>query len=114
MRAAAELRSAKNEIMNTINQAESAVRNSLWIAEWCLENPDSLARVPQRVVSENSLVVGSTIALVPEYNKQRPLYAPYVTRDMASGWKRVTTTNFPPNLFSRALMILPPISFPLS
>ena len=85
LRAQSELRSAKNEIMNTINQAESAVRNSLWIAEWCLENPDSLARVPQRVVSENSLVVGSTIALVPEYNKQRPLYAPYVTRDMASG-----------------------------
>ena len=71
--------------MDVVNQIEAAVRNSIWVAQWCLENPDSLARIPQRVVSENPVVVGSTIALVPGYNKQRPLYAPYAARDLATG-----------------------------
>ena len=65
LRAQSELRSAENEIMGIVDQAEGAVRNSLWVAEWCLDNPDSLVRVPQRVVENNPVVVGSTIALVP-------------------------------------------------
>ena len=58
LRAQSELRSAENEIMGIVGQAESAVRNSLWVAEWCMENPDSLARVPQRIVANNPVVVG--------------------------------------------------------
>ena len=85
LRAEGELKGAENKIMDVVNQTEAAVRNSIWVAQWCLENPDSLARIPQRVVSENPVVVGSTIALVPGYNKQRPLYAPYAARDLATG-----------------------------
>ena len=85
LRAQSELRSAENEIMGIVDQAEGAVRNSLWVAEWCLENPDSLVRVPQRVVANNSVVVGSTIALVPGYSKKYPLYAPYATRNSETG-----------------------------
>ncbi|MBO7083645.1 MAG: SpoIIE family protein phosphatase [Bacteroidales bacterium] len=85
LRAESELKSAENKIMDVVNQAEAAVRNSLWVAEWCLENPDSLMRIPQRVVAENPVVVGSTMALVPDYNPKYPLYAPYATRDMATG-----------------------------
>ena len=85
MRAQSELRSAENEIMGIVNQAESAVRNSLWVAEWCMENPDSLARVPQRIVANNPVVVGSTIALMPGYSKKYPLCAPYATRNPKNG-----------------------------
>ena len=85
LRAQSELRSAENEIMGIVDQAEGAVRNSIWVAEWCLDNPDSLVRVPQRVVANNSVVVGSTIALVPGYSKKYPLYAPYATRNPETG-----------------------------
>ena len=82
LRAESELRSAENKIMDVVNQAEAAVRNSIWVAEWCLEYPDSLQRIPQRIVSENPVVVGSTMALVPDYSTKYPLYAPYAARDM--------------------------------
>jgi sigma-B regulation protein RsbU (phosphoserine phosphatase) len=85
-RAQSELQSATNKIMDIVNQAEGAVTNSLWVAEWCLEtSPDSLMRVPQRVVEINPVVVGSTIALVPGYNKKYPLYSPYATRNLETG-----------------------------
>ena len=83
--ASSELDGARNEIMDVINQAEAAVRNSLWIARWCLETPDSLVRIPQRVVADNPVVAGSTMALVPGYWKKHPLYAPYFTREAGSG-----------------------------
>ena len=85
LRAKSELRGAKNEIMGIVDQAEGAVRNSIWIAEWCLVNPDSLVRVPQRVVDNNPVVVGSTIAMTPGYYKKYPLYSPYATRDPETG-----------------------------
>lgn len=84
-RAESELRSAGNKIMDIVDQAESAVINSVWIAEWCLLNPDSLVRVPQRIVDLNPVVTGSTIALVPGYSKKYPFYAPYVTRHWETG-----------------------------
>ena len=85
LRAESELKSAENKIMDVVNQTEAAVRNSIWVAQWCLDYPDSLKRIPQRVVSENPVVVGSTIALVPGYSQKYPLYAPYATRDMETG-----------------------------
>ena len=85
LRAESELKSAENKIMDVVDQAEAAVRNSIWVAEWCLEYPDSIARIPQRVLSENPVVVGSTMALVPGYNERLPLYAPYATRDLKTG-----------------------------
>ena len=85
LRAASELKSAENKIMDVVNQAEAAVRNSIWVAEWCLETPDSLERIPQRIVSENPVVVGSTMALVPGYSEKYPLYAPYAMRDDETG-----------------------------
>ncbi len=85
-RAQSELQSATNKIMDIVNQAEGAVTNSLWVAEWCLDvSPDSLMRVPQRMVEINPVVVGSTIALVPGYSKKHPLYSPYATRNLESG-----------------------------
>ena len=77
-RAESQLEAAQNKIMDIINQAEAAVRNSVWIAEWCMNVPDSLQRVAQRIVQDNPVVVGSTVAMVPGYLPGRPLFSPYV------------------------------------
>ena len=77
-RAESHLEATQNRIMDIINQAEAAVRNSVWIAQWCLAVPDSLHRVAQRIVEDNPVVVGSTVALVPGYLPKRPLFSPYV------------------------------------
>ena len=78
-----ELRCTRYQIMDIINQAESAVRNSEWIARWCLEYPDTLALVADRLVRDNPVVMGSTVAVVPGYYKKRPQLAPYVYRNAA-------------------------------
>ncbi|MCR5560526.1 MAG: SpoIIE family protein phosphatase [Bacteroidales bacterium] len=77
-RAESQLEATQNRIMDIINQTEAAVRNSVWIAQWCLNVPDSLQRVAQRIVEDNPVVVGSTVALVPGYLPRRPLFSPYV------------------------------------
>ena len=84
LRAESQLEATRNRIMDVVNQTESAVRNSVWIAQWCLDVPDSLFRVAQRIVEDNPVVMGSTVAMVPGYLKSRPLYAPYVFRNEGS------------------------------
>lgn len=85
LRAESELETTRVRIMDIINQAEAAVRNSVWIAQWCLEVPDSMGRVTQRIVQDNPVVVGSTVAFVPGYDKKRPLFAPYSYRVPGTG-----------------------------
>ena len=85
LRAESELRATRNEIMDIVDQAEAAVHNSIWIARWCLDYPDSLAVVSRRIVEENPSVMGSTIALVPGYKKDLPLFSPYVCRSADGG-----------------------------
>lgn len=84
LRASSQLESTQGRIMDVIGQAEAAVRNSVWIAQWSLDYPDSLQRVCQRLVNDNPVVAGSTVALVPGYLADRPLYAPYVYRSADS------------------------------
>ena len=79
-RAQSQLESAEAKITYIVNQAESAVRNSVWIARFCLAYPDSLNLVASRLVRDNPEVTGSTVAMVPGYYKKRPLFAPYVFR----------------------------------
>ena len=85
MRAESRLDILESEIMDVINQAEAGVRNKVWIAQWCLNIPDSLPRVAQLVVKDNPVLVGSTVALVPGYDRDRPLYAPYAARTGEKG-----------------------------
>lgn len=81
MRAENQLETTRVQIMDVVNQAEAAVRNSVWIARWCLDVPDSLQVVARRVVEDNPVVMGSTVALVPGYYSQHPLFAPYAYRE---------------------------------
>ena len=80
LRAESQLEATQYEIMDIIDQAEAAVRNSVWIAQWSLAYPDSLVRVCERIVADNPVVAGSTVALVEGYRADRPLYSPYVFR----------------------------------
>lgn len=79
-RAESQLETNRIRIMDVVDQAEAAVRNSVWIARWCLEVPDSLHVVARRIVEDNPVVVGSTVALVPGY-KGRGQFSPYAFRD---------------------------------
>ena len=83
LRAEGQFDATHDEIMHVINQAESAVRNSIWIAQWCLDYPDSLESVCRRLVADNPVVAGSTVALVP--GRDSSLFAPYVYRNEADG-----------------------------
>ena len=93
MRAESRLNLIRGGIMDVINQAEAAVRNKMWIAQWCLDYPDSLVSVGRLLVRDNPVVVGSTVAVVPGYYRKRPLFSPYtfrsgdslVTRSLATG-----------------------------
>lgn len=78
MRAESQMEATRNRIMDIVNQTEASVRNSVWIAQWALSVPDSLYRVAQRIVEDNPVVMGSTVALVPGYLSSRKLFSPYV------------------------------------
>ena len=72
-RAETQLESTRFQIMDVVNQTEAAVRNNVWLTQFCLDMPDSLFRVSQRLVQDNPVVIGSTVAMVPGYNKRHPL-----------------------------------------
>ncbi|MBR5034311.1 MAG: SpoIIE family protein phosphatase [Bacteroidales bacterium] len=81
-RAETQLEVSKNKIMGVISQAEAAVRNSVWIAQWALRHQDSIPNISTRIVSDNPVIMGSTMALVPGFSKEFPLYSPYVYRNI--------------------------------
>ena len=85
MRALSEMDGARSEIMDIVDQVETALRNSVWIAQWCLQMPDSLKRIPERLVQDNPVIAGSTMAIVPGYYKKKLLLAPYCYRDDRTG-----------------------------
>ncbi|MBR5661643.1 MAG: SpoIIE family protein phosphatase [Bacteroidales bacterium] len=84
-RAEDNLENAKVDIMNILNQVETAIRNDIWMVRACLPNRDTIWKVTEHVVSENPAVVGSTVALVPGYYKDRKLFSPYSFRDTETG-----------------------------
>jgi len=84
-RAESQLEAMEYRIMDIIDQAEAAVRNKVWIAQWCLSVPDSIRRVTERIVNDNPVVMGSVMAMVPGYFKNQPLMAPYTSRSHITG-----------------------------
>ena len=90
MRAESQLEATRNKIMDVIDVTETAVRNSVWLAQWCLDYPDSLKSMCARLLQDNPVVAGSTVALVPGYDDRRPLYAPYVCRDDSGGLRTLS------------------------
>ena len=76
-----QLEATQYKIMDVIDQAEAAVRNSVWIAQWALTHTDSVQLISQRIVADNPVIVGSTMAFVPGYVPERPLFSPYAFWD---------------------------------
>ncbi len=77
MRAQSEMEATKLKIIDIVDQTETAVRNSIWIASWCLNVPDSIKNITHRLVEDNPVIMGSTMAMVPGYLKKYPLFSPY-------------------------------------
>lgn len=70
------------QISGELQRVEAAVRQSVWIVEKNLDKPDSLRYIISSVVNSNELIVGSGIAFVPDYYKQKGKYfMPYASMD---------------------------------
>ena len=80
-RAESHMTATKDQILQIIDQAELVVRNNLWITSWALDYPDTLHLISRRILEDNDVLVGSTVALVPGYLKSRPLFSPYYYKE---------------------------------
>jgi len=66
------------EIESVFSSVESAVNNTEWVVQDNLENPDYMFDITSRLVSDNTLIVGSAVAFRPYYYKEKGrYYAPY-------------------------------------
>jgi len=62
-RAEGQLKATELQILNVMDQVETAVRNSVWSVEQQLGKPDSLLAITTRLVAANPVICGSTVAL---------------------------------------------------
>lgn len=70
------------QISGELRIVESTLKQSTWIVEKNLSHPDSLRNIIMPIVSGNNLVVGSGIAFVPEYFKEKGKYfMPYASAE---------------------------------
>ena len=76
-RAKSVMMGTKTQVMDIIDQAETAVRNSMWIGQWSLRYPDSLQIITERLVRNNPVIFGSSVSLVPGYLRRAKRFAPY-------------------------------------
>lgn len=62
------------QIDGLLMTVETTMRQSTWMIEEDLSNPDSLYRIVSAVVKNNNMIVGSGIAFEPSYYKEKGLY----------------------------------------
>lgn len=68
------LRNTATQISGELQIVEATLEQSVWIVEKNLSTPDSLKDVLTAIVKNNSLIVGSGIAFVPGYYKEKGKY----------------------------------------
>ena len=57
---------------------ETVARNSAWIVEEHLQDPDYMSRITQRIVENNEFIIGSAVAFEPNFYREKSrLFAPY-------------------------------------
>lgn len=94
------LRNTATQISGELQIVESTLEQSVWIVEKNLSTPDSLKDVLTAIVKNNSLIVGSGIAFIPGYYKEKGKYfMPYAfsineggrrDRELSeTGWSRL-------------------------
>lgn len=84
-RAEDNLENAKVDILNILNQVETAINNDIWMVRACIPIRDTIWKVAEHIVKENPAIVGSTVAFVPGYYKDRPLFSPYSLKNTETG-----------------------------
>lgn len=68
------------EISSQLLSVETTVNQSVWILEKSMDRPDSLRSIIASVVRNNQFIVGSGIAFVPDYYKEKGKYfMPYAS-----------------------------------
>ena len=68
------------EISSQLSSVETTIEQSVWALERDINNPDSLYHIIGSVVKNNPLIVGSGIAFVPDYYKEKGKYfMPYAS-----------------------------------
>ena len=81
LHAQSELHVKSLKIQNVMNEVEVAVREMAWAVERDLGNPDSIVNITKRLLVNNSNIVGSAVAFVPDYYKSKGhQFAPYSYR----------------------------------
>ena len=73
------------EIEKTLQNVEFAVEASSWLVAENKQNDDYLYHITEKIVSENSNIVGSAIAFVDNFKKGRHFFSPYSYVDQATG-----------------------------
>ena len=76
------VKSVVKETTARINQqllaVETATRNFAWVVGEHLEDPDSMYRITRKLVENNEYIVGSAVAFVPDFYKEKGrFFAPY-------------------------------------
>ena len=77
LRAQTLMEATRLKIMDVIDQAETTVQSMEWAARWGLNHLDTLPALTRLIVQDSPVIIGSTIALVPGYDRRHPLWAPY-------------------------------------
>jgi len=71
------LSSTTSNIVNTLNEAESTVKNMAWLVEDRLDDTTYMYSITSAVVTINEEIVGSSIAFCPYYYANKYYFAPY-------------------------------------
>lgn len=74
------LNNIATEITGQLRSVETTINQSVWVLERNINQPDSLHNVITAIIKNNPLIVGSGIAFVPNYYKEKGKYfMPYVS-----------------------------------
>ena len=84
-RAESQLENTRLKIEGVLDQVEAVIRSNIRLTQWGFDHLDSLDMITSIIVRDNPVVSGSTVALVPGYNRKRPKFAPYSYRDSGTG-----------------------------
>ena len=78
------------QIDSLMASVESAVKNSTWIVEEYLDDPDYMFKITGELVQNNPFIVGSTIAFEPNFFPAKGnYYSAFSYRDGNGGIKRI-------------------------
>lgn len=76
------LNSTNMRIDNTMQSVEIAMDNLSWLAEQNISTPDSMYGITRRMLINNDIIVGSTVAFEPNFYKDKGIFfAPFSFRE---------------------------------